>query len=148
MVRISALAVPSPFHAPGWYIAAGLLALAAVFHEWIRRSLLAIVSAASAWVQDRLAGSVLINTYAIRRYRSAVLKNYGKLPLAFLNDHIIDIHEIYIPVRLVPSQGTARSLDAIDLMRGNPHIVVTGAPGAGKSMLLRYFMLSWARRER
>ena len=84
MVRISALAVPSPFHAPGWYIAAGLLALAAVFHEWIRRSLLAIISAASAGVQDRLAGSVLIRTYAIRRYRSVVLKNYAKLPLAFL----------------------------------------------------------------
>jgi NACHT domain len=148
MVRIGALAVPSPFHAPGWYIAVGLLALAAVFHEWIRRSLLAIISAASAWVQDRLAGSVLIRTYAIRRYRSVVLKNYGKLPLAFLNDHIIDIHEIYIPVRVVPFRGTTQSLDAIDLMRGNPHVVVAGAPGAGKSMLLRYFMLSWARRER
>lgn len=143
-----AVAVPSPFHAPGWYIAAGLLALAAVFHEWIRRSLLAVISAASAWMQDRLAGSVLISSYAIGRYRAAVLKNYGKLPLAFLNDHIIDIHEIYIPVRVAPFLQRAGSLNAIDLIQGNPHIVVTGAPGAGKSMLLRYFMLSWAKRER
>jgi predicted NACHT family NTPase len=149
MIKVGAVAVPSPFHAPGWYIAAGLLAVAAaVFHEWIRRSLLAVISTASAWVQDRLAGSVLISSYAISRYRAAVLKNYGKLPLAFLNDHIIDIHEIYIPVRVAPFQQRTRSLDAIDLMQGNPHIVVTGAPGAGKSMLLRYFILSWAKRER
>jgi hypothetical protein len=66
-----AIAVPSPLHAPGWYIAAGLLVLAAVFHEWIRRSLLAFISAASARVQDRLAGSVLISSYAIGRYRAA-----------------------------------------------------------------------------
>jgi NACHT domain len=150
MITIGALevAVPSPFHAPGWYVAAGLLTLAAVFHQWVRRSLLAVISTASSWVQDRLAGSVLLSSYAIGRYRAAVLKNYGKLPLAFLNDHIIDIHEIYIPVRVAPFQRRARSVDAIDLMQGNPHIAVTGAPGAGKSMLLRYFMLSWARRER
>jgi hypothetical protein len=150
MITIGALSVtvPSPFHAPGWYIAAALLVLAAVFHKWIQQSLLAAMSAISAWVRDRLAGSVLISSYAIARYRTAVLKNYGKLPLTFLNDHIINIHEIYIPVRVAPFRRGARPLDALDLMRGNPHIVVTGPPGAGKSMLLRYFMLSWARRER
>jgi hypothetical protein len=150
-ITVGALSVTvsSPLHAPGWYIAAVLLVLAAVFRKWIQQSLLAVMSTVSAWVQDRLAGSLFISSYAIGRYRAAVLKNYGKLPLTFLNDHVINIHEIYIPVRVAPfHRGAAQPLDALDLMQSNPHIVVTGAPGAGKSMLLRYFMLSWARRER
>jgi hypothetical protein len=59
----------------------------------------------------------------------------------------VAVHEIYIPLTMVPEGTESRSVDnlrkdTLALLEPGSHFVVLGDPGAGKSTLLRFLALS------
>lgn len=115
----------------GWWVAAILFVLL-IFRDLAKKWVTEAIEALRRVVFRWMAGSRLLRARALSRYRRGVIRRYEYAHIPFV-DTKLSIREIYVPPAEAPSP---------DLLR----VVVTGAPGAGKSMLLRHMMLtSWDR---
>ncbi|EHR62886.1 NACHT domain-containing protein [Saccharomonospora cyanea] len=73
-----------------------------------------------------------------RRYRTAVRERYGHVVQPWSVD--IDLGELFVPPTVTGRDGTPR--DAVDVVGDDgPNVLLLGAPGAGKTLLLRYVLL-------
>ena len=77
----------------------------------------------------------------LRKYRRAVQVNLATHPLGFDGSGAIDIRSRYVPLQY---ERDGRREDVYARIREEKRSVVTGAPGAGKSLLLKNSMLIWA----
>ena len=59
-------------------------------------------------------------------------------------DEKLQMRDVYVPLTAMAADGTAGAQDVARPLDDQLRTVVTGGPGAGKSMLLRHAMLTWA----
>ncbi|HXL87529.1 MAG TPA: NACHT domain-containing protein [Streptosporangiaceae bacterium] len=98
---------------------------------------------------DRSAGGLVVHLARVRslcggrvrRYRRAVELNMATHPLGFDDSETIDIRSVYVPLH---HECDGRREDVYTQIRRQKRSVVTGAAGAGKSLLLKNSMLIWA----
>ncbi|HEX6345408.1 NACHT domain-containing protein [Umezawaea sp.] len=104
-------------------------------------------SGASAFDRSRrpLSRGAKFRRRLVRRYADAVEQDFTRHPVGFVADQVIDINETYVPLQY-ELDGERR--DVYDNIRENPCTVVIGPAGAGKSLLLKSSMLTWAKRVR
>jgi hypothetical protein len=95
------------------------------------------------WIYSHSAGNLFFRTYTLKRYRRALFTSYRKLPVAFRPNETLVLRDVYVPLRVL-EQPTNLQLDAYQAIKERTRTVVTGAPGAGKSMLLKYILLSYS----
>jgi NACHT domain-containing protein len=128
----------------GWLLALallGLLVLRDVLKQWAKIGLERI----GEWVYGHVAGSRFFQPIALRHYRQALLHKHAKVRLAF-RPGSLDMRHVFVPLRLRASPD-ADLLDMDKAMGTFPRAVIKGAPGAGKSMLLKDLLLTWAHGE-
>ena len=102
------------------------------------------------WFYQRLAGSAFLWNLALQRYRQTLIDRHEQLFIPFRPQLPLEMEQIYVALKV--SGATAASsapevraeLDALQAVRDYPRLMVTGAPGSGKTMLLKYLVLSYA----
>lgn len=90
---------------------------------------------------EALAGSPLLRRRGLRTYRTQITKRYQYLPAAF-SPNRLRMDAVYVPLRLMDDTSPAGNANA-ELAKAE-RVVVLGGPGAGKTMLCRHYMLTWA----
>ncbi len=126
----------------GWLVAAVLFVLL-IFRDVVKGWLSKAFSALGEALYQRLAGSRLLRRQAIARYRRSVAAGYGEFSAPFMDEKLV-MRDVYLPLTVMTPDGKAGGQEVGQPIAEHLHTVVTGAPGAGKSMLLRHAMLSWA----
>jgi len=126
----------------GWVVAA-LLFLLVIFRDLAKRWITEAVEGVRKAAFRRMAGSRLLRSRALAHYRSGALARYEKAHVPFL-DAALPMSDIYVPLTAVPPGNDRCEQDAASSIATARRAVATGAPGAGKSMLLRHMMLVWA----
>ena len=126
----------------GW-IAAIILFVLVIFRDALKDSL----SKAVKWLLERiylrLAGFRPFWGMALERYRRRLVERYERLNIPFRPGRPLEMREVYVPLKVSDAQTT----DLIDAYRAvvkHKWLMITGAPGAGKTMLLRHLALHYA----
>jgi hypothetical protein len=96
---------------------------------------------AAGRLASRISARRWLTSGALRRYRNAVRRNYAEHPLGFVEGGAINIREVYVPLQYLRIRDRE---DVYQRIRIERRAVVTGMPGAGKSLLLKNSMLLWA----
>ncbi len=91
----------------------------------------------------RLAGYRPFWTLALHRYRRALVREYRTLKVPFRPGRPLDMTEIYVPLKVV-GESQAEAADAYESIAEHRRLMITGAPGAGKTMLLKHLALTYA----
>ncbi|MCE7005901.1 NACHT domain-containing protein [Kibdelosporangium philippinense] len=78
----------------------------------------------------------------ITRYRKSITTEFRRHRAGFADDTIADITKVYVPLQ---SEQHGERTDLYQNIRNELRSVVVGPAGAGKSMLLKNAMLTWAR---
>jgi hypothetical protein len=84
---------------------------------------------------------------ALRRYRKVLIEKHHRLKVPFRPDRPLEMKEVFVPLKVTASDKR-ELVDAYQAVGRHKWLVVLGAPGAGKSMLLKYLLLAYARGER
>ncbi|MCA2554930.1 MAG: NACHT domain-containing protein [Microcystis sp. M04BS1] len=107
--------------------------------KWLNQSLDAI----GKWIYKTFAGTPLFENIALKKYRQALIDKYQKLNIPFRPHRPLEMREIYVSLKA--SKASDRSLiEAENAVQKYRRLVVKGAPGSGKSMLLKYLALSYS----
>lgn len=114
---------------------------------WVRTWLLEKVKqtgeAISNWFYQRLAGTRLFRSLALGRYRKGLIDQYQRLKMPFRADRSLLMRDVYVP--LMGLEGDERGrIDTHEALKRSRRILITGEPGAGKSMLCKYLALAYA----
>jgi len=125
-----------------WFILLITIAGAAVkklFGEAIEKGVKKIATA----VYERIAGVRVFRGLALRKYREALAKRYRKITIPFSSDVELEMRDAYIPLK-VKGTSTSDQVDALSEIDHHRRLVILGAPGSGKSMLLRNLAFAYA----
>jgi energy-coupling factor transporter ATP-binding protein EcfA2 len=107
--------------------------------KWLNQSLEVI----NKWIYKTFAGTPLFENIALKKYRQALIDKYQKLNIPFRPHRPLEMREIYVSLRAF--QASDRSLiEAENAVQKYRRLVVKGAPGSGKSMLLKYLALLYS----
>lgn len=94
-------------------------------------------------VYRRVAGFRPFWTIALRRYRKALKRKYRKLKIPFRPERPLQMKDVYVPLRAIG--GSSREeVGAYQAVQSHRWLVVLGAPGSGKTMLLRNLARAFA----
>jgi len=125
----------------GW-IASMIFALLFIFKGVISKWFTALYELIGNLIYSRFAGSRFLRRRALKHYRADLIDKYHSLSIPFRPDEFLELREVYVPLRMIDyTQGD--QLDAYQTIIDRRRIVITGAPGAGKTMLLKYILLSY-----
>lgn len=106
--------------------------------KWLNQSLDAI----SKWIYKTFAGTPLFENIALKKYRQALIDKYQKLNIPFRPHRPLEMREIYVSLAFKASDRSL--IEAENAVQKYRRLVVKGAPGSGKSMLLKYLALSYS----
>jgi NACHT domain len=93
---------------------------------------------------DKFAGTPLFEKYALEDYRQALIEKYQKLKIPFRPDRPLEMQEIYVPLKVAGTRDRL-PIETDKAVQEYRRLMVKGAPGSGKSMLLKYLALSYAK---
>jgi hypothetical protein len=140
---------PEPWWAPFQPLItlAGLAALVLlVIQNFLREYLTKFLNWVGKVAYNRLAGYKPFWWTALRQYRRALVKRYQELKIPFRPGRPLDMQEVYVPLKAAETSDLD-SIDAYQAIGQHKRLMVVGAPGAGKSMLLRHIALTYAQGE-
>ncbi|MEM9006528.1 MAG: NACHT domain-containing protein [Cyanobacteria bacterium P01_F01_bin.86] len=120
----------------GWIVAA-LVTVLAIFKETLSNWVTNAFEAIGEGIYAKLAGTPLFRVIALRRYRKALFEKYKELNIPFRANRPLNMEDVYIPLQAEDADSTTQ-VDAYGAISRHKRLMVTGPPGGGKSMLLRY----------
>jgi hypothetical protein len=132
----------------GW-VAAGILAFWLAFQESLKKSLEKLFEVINTAIYNRFAGSKLFQGVALRRYQKALIEKHKELKIPFRSKPL-QMQEVYVPLKVVDGHDKRKETDkkeGVDACRAiaeSRRLMIKGAPGAGKSMLLKHIALNYA----
>jgi hypothetical protein len=132
----------------GW-IAAAIIGVFFVFKEALKKWFEQIVEWVGSAIYNRFAGSKFFQGVALRRYQKALIEKHKELKIPFRNKPL-QMQEVYVPLKVVDGHDKRKEtdkkegVDAYRVIAESRKLMIKGAPGAGKSMLLKHIALSYA----
>ncbi len=132
----------------GW-IAAAIIGVFFVFKEALKKWFEQIVEWVGSAVYNRFAGSKFFQGIALRRYQKALIEKHKELKIPFRSKPL-QMQEVYVPLKVVDGHDKRKETDkkeGVDAYRAiteSRRLMIKGAPGAGKSMLLKHIALNYA----
>ncbi len=122
----------------GWAVAV-VAFLAAIFQDKIKQWVTMLATTIEKRIYDRFAGNKLFWGIALKKYHQALIDKYRELKIPFRPDRPLKMQDVYVPLKVKGNQN-----DAFQAVSSHRRLMVTGQPGSGKSMLLKYLILSEA----
>ncbi len=135
---------------PWWepYVPAGLAAVMLfvlyILGDVVKEYLTRLFKWLAEGAYNHLAGYKPFWLIALRRYRRALLREYKELKIPFRPERPLQMGEIYVPLKATGS-NSRDLVDAHTALGQHNRLMVVGAPGSGKTMLMRYIALTYAR---
>lgn len=126
----------------GWIVAA-ILFIVALFKARLEKGAEIAAEKIFDFIRKRLTRLRYIRNANLRRYRTGLANHYSKLKVPFLPRPLM-LKDIFIPLRVINTQRITTDIDAFTAIRDYPRLVITGNPGAGKTVLLSYIALTFA----
>jgi hypothetical protein len=110
--------------------------------ELVTKLLPAVLTPVGRWLLDWIAGFQSPQALALRRYQRRLVRMYGTFqPKAGASGSKLKMADRYLPLQV--EDGKERT--SIEQVIGeHRHVIVTGEPGAGKSMLLDHLAFEFA----
>ncbi len=127
----------------GWLVAV-LLFVLLILRDVIQGYLTGLFKRLGEAIYRQVAGHKLFWMIALQRYRKALERAHQELKIPFRPGRPLHMQDIYVPLRATEG-GSREAVDAYQAVQKHRWLVVVGAPGAGKSMLLRHLALTYAR---
>ena len=126
----------------GW-LAAGLLLLLLTLRESLVTGIKWTISRLSEAIYGRFSGSALFRRTALRKYRKSIREFYSEQKLVFRPGKPLHMRKVFVPLGLT-SGSQSNELDAVEASFRFRHLMITGVPGSGKSVLLKHLLLRYA----
>ena len=123
------------------WIASLILVFIAVFRNWLQAVLTKALNKVSEIAYNRLAGSRILRKKALSRYSVTLAADCAEIKVPFRPNRPLPLKDLYIDLK-VAGDGASEPIPITDELRRHKRIVVTGPPGAGKSMFLRHTAVS------
>ncbi len=129
-----------------------LLCLRDTLESWISSAFTKLGGA----LYDRLAGTRLLRRLALRKYERALLDKHENVFVPFRPKRPLRMSNVFVPLKVHTEIGrravtdeagakrTEEVVDVFDVIEKNRALVALGAPGSGKTMLLRRIALAYA----
>jgi hypothetical protein len=126
----------------GW-IAAIVLFVLVIFRDVLKDNLTKFATWLWQRAYLRLARFRPFWGLALGKYRKALVARYEQLKIPFRPGRPLEMREVYVPLKV---QGTSDTdlIEAYRAVAEHQWLMITGAPGAGKTMLLRRLALHYA----
>ena len=127
------------------WIVAIVLFFVAIFRDVLKTAVTKVLTGAWEKAYGRLAGNRLFRRRALAKYRRELLRATEKIAVPFRPNRPLSLQDIYIELK-ISSDGRGKPMGVWDVVADHARVVVTGPPGAGKSMLLRHLASARARK--
>jgi hypothetical protein len=127
----------------GW-IPIAVLAVLAILWNIVKEYITRFFKRLAETAYNHLAGYKLFWWVALPKYREALVQAYQELKIPFRPGRPLQMGEIYVPLKVAGS-GDRNLVDAYAALGRHSRLMVVGAPGSGKTMLLRHIALTYAR---
>ncbi|MGK7926195.1 MAG: NACHT domain-containing NTPase, partial [Spirulina sp.] len=115
----------------------------AVISENLRKGFNRSLETIGNWLYQKFAGTQFFENIALKKYRQALIGKYQKLKIPFRPNLPLEMGEVYVPLK-VSGTNNSSLIEAEDALQKYRRLMVKGAPGSGKSMLLKYLALSYS----
>lgn len=128
-----------------WLVA--LLGIGAAVRKSLEKLASHAVEAAGTWLFALFSGTRLFRKRVLMRYRTSLEQQYSTVQIPFGTDLKLEMSAVFVPLQLERDGVATLQPDSFRAIAELKRVVAIGAPGAGKSMLLRRLMLAFARDE-
>ncbi|QHG20792.1 NACHT domain-containing protein [Nostoc sp. ATCC 53789] len=95
------------------------------------------------FVYQNVSGLPVFSYWSLRRYKEGLINKHNTLKISFRPNKPLDMRKVFVPLQLNETLDK-NPIAAKKAISKYPRLLITGIPGAGKSVLLRYLILSWA----
>ena len=126
----------------GWGTAA-ILFLLLILKDTVQKYLVNLIDSAINFIYQNISGFSFFSSWSLQRYKRALISKHQALNISFRPNKPLELRDVFVPLKV---NGTSDK-DAIIAQKAiieYKRLLVRGIPGAGKSMLLKYLILSWA----
>jgi len=128
----------------GW-IAAVILSFLLILHDVLKAYLTRFFKWLAETAYNQMAGYKPFWRVALGKYREALVKAHQELIIPIREKGgPLQMGEIYVPLKVAGS-GDRNLVDAYAALGRHSRLMVVGAPGSGKTMLMRHIALTYAR---
>ncbi|NER93342.1 MAG: NACHT domain-containing protein [Symploca sp. SIO1B1] len=126
----------------GW-VSAAILGVVLILLYVIKDWLINLINAIGTWIYNRCAGSRLFRSISLKHYRQGLIEKHNQLKIPNRPNRPLSLRDIFVPLK-VTGTNDSELIDAYQAIATNRRLMVTGAPGSGKSLLLRHIALRYA----
>jgi hypothetical protein len=126
----------------GWIVAIilfVLLVVGDVLKEWVA----AFLKAQGEHLYSIVAGHPFLFRTALQHYRHALARRYLELRVPFRPHRPLKMQEIYVPLAMTGPEGK-HPVEDDQAITQHRRLMVLGAPGSGKSMMLKHIAFRYA----
>ncbi|MEO0948652.1 MAG: NACHT domain-containing protein, partial [Cyanobacteria bacterium J06641_5] len=127
-----------------WLIAALAVIFGALQNVAVQVWVVKPFKVANEWIYQQLAGYPVLWGRALQRYRAALLESYEELKIPFRQNRPLQMKDVYVPLKAGASVMQLQEIDAYQAVTKHHRLAIKGAPGSGKTMLMRYLALTYA----
>ncbi|MGB3512794.1 MAG: NACHT domain-containing protein [Microcoleaceae cyanobacterium] len=126
----------------GWFAALALFILL-IFKEVVQGWITHLINTFGKWLYNQIAGIELFWNFSLKRYKKGLINKHEQLKIPFRPNRPLNLQDIYVPLQLLEKANN----QPINFSEINKYhrLTIKGQPGAGKTLLLKYLVLSWAR---
>jgi NACHT domain len=126
----------------GWIVAA-MVFMFALFQGKLKTWVENGVGKLEKGIYQRFSGTKWFWDLALEKYRKALVEKHGELKIPFRPNRPLKMDEVYVPLKVAGNRADKENVDAMQAVQDYRRLMVTGQPGSGKTMLLRYLALNY-----
>jgi hypothetical protein len=127
----------------GWVMVLVVGAIVGIFKDAVSNAIKKVWTAVNTWIYQQFSGTRWFWNVALEKYRKALVAKHGELKIPFRPNRPLKMDEVYVPLKVAGSRSDRENVEAVKAVQDYRRLMVTGQPGSGKTMLLRYLALNY-----
>ncbi|NEP77205.1 MAG: NACHT domain-containing protein [Okeania sp. SIO3B3] len=130
------------FYGLPWFAAIAFFILF-IFKEAIQGWGTHFINTIGNWSYNQIAGFELFWNLSLKRYKKGLINKHEQLKIPFRPNRPLSLQEIYVDLQFL-EKANNEPINFSEIKKYN-RLAIKGQPGSGKTLLLKYLVLSWAR---
>lgn len=127
----------------GW-LAAIILFFLLILRDLLKKFFTQLFTSIGNGLYNSLAGKRFFWRFALTKYRKFLVEFHQELKIPFRSGKPLEMADVYVPLK-VSGTSDHEQINALQALGEGEHLVILGAPGSGKTMLMRHLALRYAR---